>query len=142
MMSTTTLGLPPTRVTEDMVRRACAGSLLGSGVCPQRKEQQREWDPWEAARGREETRLQQTREQRLAVAYAGQQQRRQTEREAAMAPLKAQPRSCCFSANRTVAECDTERLSQCLLADELIQRVRAGGDTEVTAARRRGRSTL
>jgi hypothetical protein len=141
-MNATTLGLPPTRVTQDELDRMERMGGKDSSAYQRLAEQRREWVAWEKERDAEGARLRAAREAKQAEAAKERADAREAERAAAMDALKAQQRSRFFAANPEASEADYQRVEGRMLDDELVRRAQEGRNAEVAAFRRRGSSEM
>jgi hypothetical protein len=141
-MNATTLGLPPTRVTQDELDRMERMGGKDSSAYQRLAEQRREWVAWEKERDAEGARLRAAREAKQAEAAKERADAREAERAAAMDALKAQVRSRFFAANPEASEVDYQRVEGRMLDDELIRRAQEGRDAEIAALRRTGNYAL
>ena len=137
-MRTTVSTMPPVVITEDQVRRACAGSLADSGVCARVKEQHLAWQEWERTRDAEAAQLRAAREAKRTAEAKTRAAAAEAARSAAAMKVREGIRRRFFASNPSASAADYERLADQLYDAELLQRTEASRNAETEALRRSG----
>ncbi len=137
----TPLTMPPV-ITEDQVRRACAGSLEHTHVCARVTEQREVWRAFEKARDIEGARLRAAREARQVAAAKDRADAAEAARAADEAEIREGLRRQFFASNPSASAQVFARLADRLYDEHVLEQVRKGRDAATSALRRTGDYSL